>query len=256
MSRVIYGSSSVTERQLIRYCEENCKPPSDDELLQFNINEIISLYVKYAAKYNIAVDIAMGTVLIYTDFFKNTVDDFNLCGIGVTNPDGRLERFRDLEEFIIAHCEILQKISSDIEIENPLSMCYTHMKNLSAKTSTDVYFLFKYNELSSYNIYEFDIFLREIERTREQKVVYGTAEGLYYYILVKSSPSKKEIIKLRSELKNKGFDMNDLHVYAKNGNYRLEYGQYQSPVYTQTLLDNLMLYGYTGTIGFRKVGDE
>lgn len=242
MIKAISGASNVTEFQLVKFSQTN-------GVYQ---DEILSLYIKYALVYNVEVDIAYLMCLIYTDFFKNEIIDNNIVGIGTQCGGTKLESFNSIEDCIIAHYEILQKISTDLTIENHHSNLYRRVSSKSCIYSDEAFELFDYTALTNYSIYEFNIFLREINRTRREEADW-TSTGYYYYIRVKTSKSKQELICLRSDLINKKFDKKNLFISADNGLYTLEAGRYTSPINTNTVLKNLKMYGYNGEIEFKRL---
>ena len=242
MVKNIAGASNVTEYQLVRFSQTN-KVFQDD---------VLNLYIKYALEFNVQVDVAYGMCLLYTDFFRNEIIGNNLVGIGVQLGGTKMEKFNSIEDCIIAHYQILQKISSDNAIEKPISNLYRRCTNKSCVYSTDVYTLFEYDKLTKYNIYEFSTFIREINRTRKESSDWVTSSKYYYFIRIKSSKNKTELIKLRSDLINKKFDQKILFITANNGIYTLEAGRYASPVNTNTILRNLQMFGYNGEIEYRK----
>lgn len=243
MVKSIVGASNVTEYQLVRFSQVNKVFQSD----------ILNLYIKYSLIYNIQVDVAYAMCLIYTDFFNNEILGNNIVGIGTQVGGTKLEEFNTVEDCIIAHCEILQKISSETIIDNPKSNMYRRCDPNCCTYSTDVYKLFEYDKLTKYNIYKFSIFIREINRTRKESSEWVIDSNFYYYIRVKSSKSKKEIVTLRSELINKRFDPKILYISADKGIYTLEAGRYTSPMNTNTILRNLQVFGYNGEIEFKRL---
>lgn len=242
MIKNIFGASNVTEYQLQKFNQSN----------KVEREDILPLYLKYAIQYNIQVDVAYVMCLLYTDFFKNEIVNNNIVGIGTQAGGTKLEEFNSIEDCIIAHCEILQKISSDAIIEFPKSNLYRRLKNGSCMLSSELYNLFNYEELTKYTIYEYSIFIREINRTRKEKPGWVLSDNFYYYIKVMSSRSKKRIVALRSELFNKGFKADQLFITCMNGIYTLEAGRHKDPSSSQTMLNNLQMYGYNGIMSFRR----
>lgn len=243
MIKPISGSSNITSFQLMKYSKMN----------NIEQDEILSLYIKYAMKYNIQIDVAYCMVLLYTNFFKNHIINNNIAGIGTQKNGTKLEEFNSIEDCIIAHCEILQKISSVEEIEKPHSNLYRRLENNSYYTSDKVYELFEYDTLTQFSVYDFGICLRELNRTRLDDVVWEENENFYYYIKIKSSKKRSELIKIRSDLLNKRFSSELISIIASNGEYILEMGKYTKPSDAKTLLTNLQRFGYTGEILFKRV---
>lgn len=241
MVKQLTGASNVTEYQLKKFSQAN---GIKDET-------ILNLYLKYAIKYDVQVDVAYIMCLVYTDFLKNPIENNNIVGIGTQNDGTKLEEFFSIEECVMAHCEIIQKVSTDRIIDKPHSNLYRRLSSDIVHTSEEVYNLFDYGSLTSYSIYEYSRFLRELNRTRKEKVGWASNTQYYYYIRVKSSKSKSEIIRLRSDLINKKFEPESLYITAKEGVYTLEAGRYTNPINVNALLHNLQLFGYNGSIEYR-----
>lgn len=241
MVKQLTGASNVTEYQLKKFSQAN---GIKDET-------ILNLYLKYAIEYDVQVDVAYIMCLVYTDFLKNPIENNNIVGIGTQNDGTKLEEFFSIEECVMAHCEIIQKVSTDRIIDKPHSNLYRRLSSDIVHTSEEVYNLFDYGSLTSYSIYEYSRFLRELNRTRKEKVGWASNTQYYYYIRVKSSKSKSEIIRLRSDLINKKFEPESLYITAKDGVYTLEAGRYTNPINVNALLHNLQLFGYNGSIEYR-----
>lgn len=242
MVKNISGASNVTEYQLQKFNQAN----------KVEREDILPLYLKYAVQYNVQVDVAYVMCLLYTDFFKNEIVNNNIVGIGTQAGGTKLEEFNSIEDCVIAHCEILQKVSTDILIEFPKSNLYRRLESNSCNYSSELYVLFNYEELTNYTIYQYSIFIREINRTRKEKPGWVVSDNFYYYIKVMSSRSKKRIISLRSELFNKGFKSDQLFITCTNGMYTLEAGRHKDPSSSQIMLNNLQMYGYNGIMSFRR----
>ena len=242
MVKNISGASNVTEYQLVKFNQAN----------KVEREDILPLYLKYAVQYNVQVDVAYVMCLLYTDFFKNEIVNNNIVGIGTQAGGTKLEEFNSIEECVIAHCEILQKLSSEALIEFPKSNLYRRLESGSCNYSSELYTVFNYEELTKYTIYEYSIFIREINRTRKEKPGWVVSDNFYYYIKVMSSRSKKTIVSLRSELFNKGFKADQLFITCMNGMYTLEAGRHKDPSSSQVMLNNLQMYGYNGIMSFRR----
>jgi len=246
MVKNIAGASNVTEYQLEKFSRLN----------GVENDEILNLYIKYSREYNVQVDVAYMMCLIYTDFFKKEIDFNNIVGIGPQKGGTKFETFFSIEQCIIAHCQILQKISSDIIIDSELSNLYRRVDSSSCTTSLDVYNLFGYADITKYSIYEFSTFIRELNRTRKDEEEVPDSSDIYYYIKLKSSTRKQEIIKLRSSLINQKFNPTSIFVVADRGVYSLEIGRYSTPTNINKLLNNLKVFGYNGEIKFRRKPQE
>lgn len=242
MVKNITGASIVTDYQLRKFSQNN---NVDNE-------EIISLYIKYALEFNIQVDVAYIMCLTYTNFLKNEIVGNNVAGIGVQSTGKKLETFDTIEDCIIAHYEILQKASTQNVLDNPHSTTYRRIKSECCSDSNDVYQLFKYDTITGFSIYEYSRFIRELNRTRKEKIGWASDNDIYYFVKVRSSKSKQDLIKIRSDLINKKFDKKSLFITNNDdGSYTLEAGRYTNPINTNILLRNLQMFGYNGVVSFR-----
>lgn len=248
MSISIIGPSSATEYQLVKYSQTN----------NFYQEDILNLYITYAVEFNIKVDVAYAMSLIYTNYFNNRIMDNNLVGIGLQEEGTFMEGFDSIENCIIAQMEILKRgYSEEYVTDKPHSNLYRRVPAGKIKTTEDLFSFWKYDELTNFTVYDFNKIIREIERTRKGNPEWQAGgNNKYYYVRVKSSTSKSEIIQLRSDLRDKNFSMDDMYIKASDGLYTLEIGKQQSPSTAAIILKNLQLYGYNGEIKYRKSSDE
>ena len=240
MVKNITGTSNVTEYQLVKFSKAN---------LVYQ-DEILSLYIKYALEFNVQVDVAYVMCLLYTDFFKNEIVGNNIVGIGVQYGGTEMEEFDSVEDCIIAHYEILQKISSKSVLEKPHSNLYRRLENDICVSSPDAFNLFEYGVLTNYNVYDLSIFIREINRTRRENVDWNSSS--YYYVQVRSSKNKQELVRLRSELINKKIDAKLISIISNDGIYTLEVGRCSTPILANIIRQNLQVYGYNGEIKYKQ----
>lgn len=238
MSYKLVGVSPVTEYQLERYSILN--GVTDETILLY--------YIDHASEYNVQIDVAYGMALSYTHYFTSRIPAINnFLGIGTQENGTKLETFSSVEECVIAHLEILQKCGSDTAgSNNTHSDLVRRIKPGSYKTTDALYAMWGFPK--DVSVYDFDRMIREIQRTRKEDVEWAEDPNNYYYIQVKSSPSRSDIIMTRSDLKDKGFDTGKIYITAKNGLYYLEVGRYVSPLNTSYLQKQLQIYGYNGEI--------
>lgn len=249
MNKLILGSSSVTEYQLTKYSELN-------KVYQ---PEILAWYIQYALEYEIQVDVAYAMALIYTDYFRKPILGNNICGIGENDNGTGLETFGSIERCIIAQYQIMKKCAIlGWEPEEPISNTVNYIESGINKTSDSMYRFFKYYNTTEYTLSNWHLILQEINRTRKEKVNWTTSDDKYYYVKVKSSTKRSEIIRLKSELINKGFEESNVFIMAKNGLYILEVGRCTSPMMCLTILQNLRVYNYSGETLYRitSTGEE
>lgn len=244
MNYPILGTSPVTEYQLKRFSINN----------GVDNTEILDMYIKYAIQYNVRVEVAYVISLLYTNFFKNDITDNNIAGIGIQEDGTKMETFLSIEDCIIAQYQIIRKwCEKGYSTNDVKSNLFRRIESGSILDRKELFTAWKLDTLTEYSIYDMNQFTQEILRTRKEDVDWTVGDKYYYYIKIKSNTSKQDIIKLRSELIDKGFDKNQMFITSLNGLYFLEMGRYANHNHTDTLLKKLRLYGYNGELTYRRL---
>lgn len=251
MLRVL-GSSAATKYQIKRYFKEHGITDRD---------ELVDLYIKYGVKFNIEYELAIGMMLVYTDYFKNPVEDNNLCGIGLQFGGTYLEAFSSLEECIIAQYEILRAGADfHFECEDPHSRTYWRLVNRvdmikgNIDTIAEVFETWNYDTITEYSLEDLWKTSRDITIIRETKKEYISDRSRYFFIAVMSATKREALYKTKRDLYRLGFKQ--VSISIDNGFYRLEVGKFNSEKDAVVMMNNLAIFGYTGTMKYRDAQED
>lgn len=249
----ILGSSVSTKFQIMKYLKAHDVDGHGD---------IIDLYMLHGATYGVQADVAIAMAIIYTDFFKREIVNNNLVGIGKQFRTDHLESFATLEDCIIAQYEILRTGADAYYIvEDPHSYTYVNLLENkgdegdpeiligSIQTMNDVYTMWKLDECG-YTLEDFWLITRDIPLIREEEPEYINPREIYFFVLVKTSDSRDELLRHKGKLVKYGF--NNVKIHVDKGYYRLEVGQMKNERDCLPIQHNLKIYGYPGTIMTRK----
>lgn len=253
----VLGSSVATKYQIKRYMEEHGIVGKDD---------LIELYIHYGVEFNIEYELAIGMMLMYTDYLTNPVIDNNLCGIGLQFGATALEKFSTEEDCIIAQYEILragadyyykctphsttyQKLLTYVDPDTPSYKIRGNIDSIG-----DVFKYWNYDTITEHTLEDLWKASRDVSIIREKKKDYGTDRNRYFFIVVATSTRRESLYVMKRDLFRLGFKQ--LSIVVDNGFYRLEVGRCTSEKEAVTIRDNLAIFGYTGTMKYRETQEE
>lgn len=255
----VLGSSSATKAQCKKYFES--RKITDRDYL-------IDLYMQHAATYNVEYELALGMALIFTDFFKNPIEDNNLCGIGKQFSGRKFEKFDSEEDCIKAQLQLL-RIGADYHYK-PDELLSVAAKNLmddktdakglkdilrgNINTITLVYDLWNYKKFTHYTLEDLWRIARDINIIRSNKKYYDTKRSKYFFVVVGTATRKEALYNMKRDLLKLGFKESAISV--DNGFYRLEIGKVDSEKEAAIIRINLSIFGYSGTVKYREILDE
>ena len=254
----VLGSSVATKYQIKRYFTEHGIEGNDD---------LIELYIKYGVTFNIEYELAIGMMLIYTDYFRNPIADNNLCGIGLQFGTGYLEAFASKEDCIIAQYELL-RAGADFyfECEDPHSRTYWRLINyvdeegnpVHIKGNIDsigsVFEKWNYQTITTHTLESLWKISRDITIIRENKKEYVSDRQRHFFISVATATKRELLYTMKRDLIRLGFKQ--LSITVDNGFYRLEVGKCNSEKEANVISKNLAIFGYTGTMKYRDAKEE
>lgn len=254
----VLGSSAATKYQIKRYFSEYGITDKDT---------LIDMYIKYGVQFNIEYELAIGMVLVYTDYFKNPIKGNNLCGIGLQFQTHKLETFSSIEECIIAQYEIL-RAGADFyyEKEDPHSVTYLNLVSNKREDGnegslkgnidsiSDVFNQWNYATITSHTLEDLWGISRDITIIREEKKYYGSNRYRHFFVVVATATRMESLYKMKRDLYRLNFKISSIVV--DQGFYRLEVGECPNETDAVILKNNLAMFGYTGTIKYRDAKEE
>lgn len=254
----VLGSSAATKYQIKRYFKEHEIEDRDD---------LIELYIKYGVQFGVEYELAIGMMLVYTNYLKNPIEQNNLCGIGLQFQVDKLESFDSEEECIIAQYEIL-RAGADFyyENDNPHSVTYTNLIDNkredeserplkgNIESISDVFERWNYADITEYTLEDLWIISRDITIIREEKKYYVNDRARYFFIVVATATKREPLYLMKRDLFRLGFTISSIVV--DQGFYRLEVGKCNSEREATTIKNNLSIFGYTGTLKYREAKED
>ena len=95
------SATIITKEQIMKFCKDN----------NIEKEDIIDLCISKGMKYGIRYDVAFSLCLLYTNFFKDEVKDYNIAGLGLQMGYNIHEKFESYDECLEVLFQMLKRFS-------------------------------------------------------------------------------------------------------------------------------------------------
>lgn len=263
MGQSISGSTSATKSQFLQYTE----------MMGIDREDIIDMYIKYGLQYNMRCDVAFALALIYTNFFLNTIENYNICGIGLQFGNDELEKFESYEECIITQYQILKRLSDKSYVCDSESLSYKRIDE--PNIAYDAFNGFAGEITSIENLSK--VWFNNTSAMRAASIcetIWNTIQhinnfpngpiidlenqrGISFYVKLESKMSLNNAFNMKRQLTSLPFIKGQIPVrilmdeHSGLGWYNIYIGNFRNRGLAITCKNNLRVYGYYGSIGFK-----